>query len=416
MNAPVLHRRRIERYAQLLDEASGARRHHARSPIDDELASMLDVNKALTTDMIRLAEAPELAPTDSFRMDARALIMAAAERNGVGRTYHEDTAEVSVSRPAVGRAKVGTIHQSAARRLLPRQRSKPGLTTNRRARGAILVGLAVGTLALSGISAASGDAQPGSALYGMKRSAENAQIALAGSDSKKGQLYLDFARTRLSEAQQLGDGSTNLDSVLAAMDSQTTNGAKLLFTDAVDHKSNNDVAVVDSFVTYQAKQLAGWKNGLSGNARSRALHSIAILDQIHARAQQIHAALSCASSIKIIGKDAYGPEASCQAGASATAPNTTPTATAHHSSGNGNGSSSKTTEKAPTTASKTTTGGSGTANVGVSTTPTSTGASAAASTPAGNVDMSAGVTPDPDPTSGYDGGVLGSIGHLLGGL
>ena len=37
VNSSVLHRRRSERYAQLLDEASGARRHHARSSVDDEL-------------------------------------------------------------------------------------------------------------------------------------------------------------------------------------------------------------------------------------------------------------------------------------------------------------------------------------------------------------------------------------------
>ena len=65
--------------------------------------------------------------------------------------------------------------------------------------------------AVSGMSAASGDAIPGDALYGVKRSTEQAQLALAGSDVSRGQLHLEFARTRLAEAGALGSdpaGST----------------------------------------------------------------------------------------------------------------------------------------------------------------------------------------------------------------
>ncbi len=55
-------------------------------------------------------------------------------------------------------------------------------------------------MAVSGISAASENASPGDALYGVKRSTERAQLAMAGSDVTRGQLSLDFAQTRLTEA------------------------------------------------------------------------------------------------------------------------------------------------------------------------------------------------------------------------
>jgi len=387
VNAPVLNRRRIERYAQLLDEASGARRHHARSLIDDELAEMLAVSQGVAS------VAAGLAPSETYRVEARALIMAAAERNGIGLLARPDAPEESVSRPAVGRASVGTVHESASRRLLPKQRGpKTRLTTNRgRARGAILVGLAVGTLALSGISAASGDAMPGDALYGMKLSAENAQIALAGSDANKGKLYLDFAQTRLSEAQQVGAGSGSLDSVLKKMDSQTTTGAKLLFTYALAHKDASVLNTVDQFVTSQSKQLTPWEQSLplGQAAHNEALTSVSVLGTISQRSQEVRAAVSCTTTVKILTTDRFGPEPSCPASA-AGAPANQPV---HHPGGASTGTTGKPTERTPTA---TSTKAAVPATVSSDPTPTST------------------VTPDQAPA--YDGGILGSVEHLLGGL
>ena len=48
-------------------------------------------------------------------------------------------------------------------------------------------------MAVSGMSAASENAMPGDALYGVKRSTERAQLALASSEVNRGQLFLDFA-------------------------------------------------------------------------------------------------------------------------------------------------------------------------------------------------------------------------------
>ena len=115
------------------------------------------------------------ADPDVQARPARQLV-ATAEREGIGVTARPE--------PEDQRAR------ASAGRVWP---ASPGA----RARGAIVVGVAAGTLALSGVSVASGDAMPGDALYGVKRSTERAQLALAGSDLTRGQLYLDFARTRL---------------------------------------------------------------------------------------------------------------------------------------------------------------------------------------------------------------------------
>jgi hypothetical protein len=317
-----LHRRRIERYAQLLDEASGARRHHARSPVDHELANMLAVNQALAD------ASPDLAPTDAYRTDARAQIMAAAERLGVGRTYREPTDDLSVSAaPAVGRASVGTVHESASRRgLLGTRTTKPRISANRsRTRGAILVGLAVGTLALSGISAASGDAMPGSALYGMKRASENAQISLASSNAAAGKLNLEDAQTRVAEAQQISSNrralaglESTFTGVIATMNNQTNSGVQLLFDDAIKHRNGSDLDTVVAFVTYQQKQLDNLSTEVSGDAADTTLVRAAgiKLDLIRSRADEIRAVLPCSSSLKITGHDPVGPVVVCENGAS----------------------------------------------------------------------------------------------------
>ncbi len=66
-----------------------------------------------------------------------------------------------------------------------------------------MAALLTGTVAVSGVSAASGDALPGETLYDVKRSTERAQLALAGNDLGKAQLYLEFARTRIQEASEV---------------------------------------------------------------------------------------------------------------------------------------------------------------------------------------------------------------------
>ena len=125
MTTSLFHRRRAERLAQLLDEATGRPRHHARAVHDEELAGYV----RLGTGLVRTAGVVA-GPSDEFRTSLRAMLVATAERDGIGATSGEapETGKRAVPiRPVVG---------------------------GKRARGAVLVGLAAGTLALSGMSAA----------------------------------------------------------------------------------------------------------------------------------------------------------------------------------------------------------------------------------------------------------------------
>jgi hypothetical protein len=67
--------------------------------------------------------------------------------------------------------------------------------------GGISVGVAAG--AFGGVAAASSDALPGDSLYGLKRGIEDVKLTLADDNTDRGELYLDQASTRLSEARQL---------------------------------------------------------------------------------------------------------------------------------------------------------------------------------------------------------------------
>lgn len=377
MNSSVLHRRRIERFAQLLDETGGARRHHLRSPIDEDLADYVAIGTSLSK------ATANVSVRESFRVDFRAQLMAAAERDGIGDTAVDNPSAI------VGRSGNGTVHRSASALLLPKRRAsmKPGRI---RTRGAVLVGLAVGTLALSGISAASGDAMPGDTLYGMKRSQEGTELALARSATGKGHLYLDFAGTRLREAEAVHTNPHLLDNALADMDHETRLGVKILITVAVrDH----DVAAlrsVDQFVAGQRTQIDNLLSDVTGAARDRTLTSVALLDQVKVRAQAVHTALNC-KTVVVIDTDTLGPQpaVSCQESTRVTPSTPIQPAPGRHATPTG-----KRTEATPTTP------------VGESGTPTPTGTPSAPPT---------GVeTPSPVPTA--DDGLLGSIGHVLGGL
>jgi hypothetical protein len=81
-------------------------------------------------------------------------------------------------------------------KLRPRSRLTKGL-----AAGGLSVGVAAG--AFGGVAAASSDALPGDSLYGLKRGIEDVKLTLADDNGDRGQLYLDQASTRLSEARRL---------------------------------------------------------------------------------------------------------------------------------------------------------------------------------------------------------------------
>ncbi|TDC41353.1 DUF5667 domain-containing protein [Micromonospora sp. KC213] len=280
MDSYLFSRRRAARFAQLLDEANGGRRHHVRSRADDQLVALVAVGRRLTQ------ERPDVEVEPDFRVGLRAMLVATAEREGPGAT--------AASTP--DGAGAGT------------RSSLLGAVTARqvRARGAVLVGIAAGAIAVSGISAASEDAVPGDALYGMKRSTERAQLALASSDLSRGQLFLDFARTRLTEATTLRGDLPGFTAVLEDMDADTRQGVRLLTTAAAQRSDTAGLDAVNTFVAGQRRAVGGLLDGADRAERDRVRRSLALLDAARKRSDALRAAIACGLPTPVSG-DALGP-------------------------------------------------------------------------------------------------------------
>ncbi|GIG85514.1 hypothetical protein Pen02_04500 [Plantactinospora endophytica] len=272
MSWKTFYRQRAERFAQLLDEANGGRRHHIRSRVDDDLAQPLAIGQ-------RLRDARSTVEVDpDFRAGLRAMLVATAEREGIGATATDDAIVDGGGQPATRRT-----GQPAFR----------GPRTRARARGAVVIGVAVGAIAVSGMSAASENAVPGDALYGMKRHTERAQLALASSDLSRGQLFLDFARTRLAEAVAVGGQNFGFSAVLDDMDADTRQGIKLLTSASAQRRDPAALDAVDSFLRQQRPQVVRLFEDTTRATRSRANDSLVLLDAVQNRADSLRAALAC---------------------------------------------------------------------------------------------------------------------------
>jgi hypothetical protein len=374
MTTYMLHRRRAERFAQLLDEANGGRRHHVRSPHDENLAGLLALGS-------RLATLPDMRVDPEFRDGLRAMLIATGEREGIGTTAPPAAApplRVTMSRVGSALSARGT-----------------------RVRTVLVAGIAAGTVAFAGISTASSDAIPGDALYPVKRSAERAQLALASSDIGRGQLYLDFARVRLDEARSLHSG---LDRVLADMDADTSHGVRLLITAAAGRRDTAALDAVDAFAEDQGRQLTLLYAGTAGPDADRVLASLDLLDAVSQRSHDLRDSLDCGvpaggsadplpRSCGALPAPAQAPDPAARPGTGAPQPATD--GTPHAPEGT---TDTMTTGPQPTSGGSAPAGQDGTDAVD-DLLPTDD--------PLGEAD---------EPATDGDGGVLGGIGRLLGSL
>lgn len=263
MNSPRLDRRRAERFAELIDSDDAGPRHSRRSGRDEELNELAQ----LTKDLSQLQIAPE--PDPRFRSELRSFLMAAAEREGIG-------AGAATVSDALN-AKTQTV----------RQVNQPGPTTGR-TRLALLAGATVGAIVLSGVSVASTGSLPGDALYQLKISTERAQVAMAGSDASRGQLHLGFARSRLAEAGRVE--RARLASTLEEMDHETVLGVQLLTTVAATGDTAALTTIID-FVTVQRDALLALARTLPAEAQATIAPSLALLDQVEARVDDLTKAM-----------------------------------------------------------------------------------------------------------------------------
>ncbi len=280
----MTERRQVERFAELLEEASGGRRHHRRLDIDTDLAPLVETAHQVVT-------LPRPRASEEFRDGLRAMLMAAIEREGIGATAAAK-AEQAAARTAMD-AKTQFIRQVTT--------PGPGRT-----RAAIIAGVAAGALALSGVSLASTDSVPGDALYSVKRSSEQAQLVLAGSDANRGRLQLEFAKSRLVEARQV-DGD-EVGGVLETMDDEVTAGARMLFITAVQ---NGDGSAIDAVLAFAKQQRAELSRLLADRPQAEAStrDSLDLLGQVESRANLLAAALI--GNCPVTAFDQLGPSPAC---------------------------------------------------------------------------------------------------------
>ncbi|MBO1414627.1 DUF5667 domain-containing protein [Streptomyces sp. FH025] len=182
MTANVLEHRRAKAFAEAL-EAHQAEQLRAANA-DSANTAATEAGSAAMAELVGLADALGALPRPTLEREARtvqrAQLMAAFEQAFAGGPG----------------AAVPRQRRRRAVRTAPR-----GRWSRRFAIGGLVAGLAVGSLA--GAAAASGNALPGDALYGMKRGLEGLRLDLADSDAERGELLLDNAATRLGEANAL---------------------------------------------------------------------------------------------------------------------------------------------------------------------------------------------------------------------
>ncbi len=269
------------------DQPHHGRFGHLTSGRDDSLATLVDLSRQLA-DQSTLMTQP--GPDPDFRADLRQRLMADAALHGIGATRVEGTDNDEPT------AVPGTP-----------DRYRPATAPGRpRVRLALIGGVAAGALAISGVAAASSSAVPGDALYNVKRSTEQAQIALAGSDVNSGQLYLEFARKRATEAAAVRRKPGRLIRVLTDMDRQTRSGVALLDSTAVSRRDATPLAKINVFVARQRPDVVGLLSGLNGDARTRALQSLALVDEVQRRAGELRRLLLCTAG-RTIQRDTLGP-------------------------------------------------------------------------------------------------------------
>jgi hypothetical protein len=231
--------------------------------------------------------------------------MARIEREGIGATASQPEPE-----------------KSSRRRITD-------LLPSGRTRSAIIATVAAGSFGAFGISAASGDAIPGDTLYGVKRSAEEAQRALTGNPISLGQLNLGFARKRLAEAGALGNNHEKLGPVLDDMDRDMREGSKLLTTAAVERGEPAALQVIQKFAADHRPILANLVNRLNGPAKGRAAESLRLLDRINQRAGALQQTAKCPGASVQVDELGVQPApcanaAPAQKNAGGAAPETTP--------------------------------------------------------------------------------------------
>ncbi|MGW0395462.1 DUF5667 domain-containing protein [Streptomyces sp. NPDC003042] len=195
MIANVTPHRRANAFAQALEDRtpSGLSEPDSAAEQSEAPAEPADHDRLLALASV-LGEMPRPVLDPEVKVVQRAQLVAAME----AMVMEERAGGGAAADPLVPEQRTGRgAHRATSlRKLRPRSRWSKGI-----AAGGLTVGVAAG--AFSGVAAASTDALPGDSLYPIKRGMEDLKLGMADEDADRGELYLDQASNRLSEARRL---------------------------------------------------------------------------------------------------------------------------------------------------------------------------------------------------------------------
>ncbi|MEU2184090.1 DUF5667 domain-containing protein [Streptomyces thermolilacinus] len=241
MIANVSAHRRANAFAQALEDQAAQQPEASAEPSEHHRLLALANG---------LGELPKPTMDPEVKVVQRAQLVAAMEamlQEGTAAGGASADPTVPEQRTSSGR---GAHRATALRKLRPRSRWSKGL-----AAGGLTVGVAAG--AFSGVAAASSDALPGDSLYGLKRGMEDLQLGLADDDADRGEIHLDHASTRLSEARRLlergrsgeldHESLTEIRRTLSGMQHDVSEGHRLLRLAYERDGRIGPMATLDSF-------------------------------------------------------------------------------------------------------------------------------------------------------------------------
>ena len=273
-----------------------------------------------------LATLPAPEPSSVFRAELRAQLVAIAPRI-IAESAPADAPTLTENRP-VAKPVAAAAKPKHADGVFARLR---GVSLGRPLAVATAV-LTAFVVLLGGAVWMSQKAVPGDTLYGLKRASESVRLDLAGNDTSKAKLYLEFAGRRADEANTLASRATAdamgsgyhagvidshtadlIASTLGSADSDVKNATTLLTKQAVASNSSDPLKIITDWAPSQIARLKQLAASMpDGALRQRAQSSASLVTAAATRAKALVPAVvnGCASASKA---DALGvlPAGTC---------------------------------------------------------------------------------------------------------
>lgn len=215
-------------------------------------------------------------------------------------TAAETTVALGHGVPHGGRARHKMPSRAVDRPRGSRGSRRPGAASARRRVGIIGVAALAVMVALAGAGTFfSRDALPGDTLYGVKRVAESAGLAMTFGDEAKARRQLDLASTRLSEIEQLVSRQRTsapdpqlLEATISAFDSAASEGSRMLLG-GQQVPGADGLGDLRTWAAQQAARLAALRSALPTPALPDADQSMALLERMAGRAEALRMRMSC---------------------------------------------------------------------------------------------------------------------------